>query len=199
MLTLEIERIRPTQLTHGAREVRAKTAQYAALSGHDLDMAIAQKPIPIVYGPDDTRFAIDHHHVAAALWHTNIRSVPIVLVRDMSSCSLASFWLSMENQRWTFPYDGQGRRRPFSELPEHVWELIDDEYRSLAAAVRDAGGYEKTEVPLEEFRWADFFRSALPVPQSDEQFAALVKKAVKLAKSNAALGLPGYIGDGCAK
>ncbi|HEY2023561.1 ParB/Srx family N-terminal domain-containing protein [Paraburkholderia sp.] len=196
MLTLEIERIRPTQLTHGAREVRSKAAQYAALSGHDLDMAIAEKPIPVVYGPNQTPFAIDHHHVAAALWHTNIRSVPVVLVRDLSSCSVAEFWLSMENQRWTSPYDAQGQRRPFSELPEHVWELIDDEYRSLAAAVRDAGGYEKTQVPLAEFRWADLFRSTLPRPQSDAQFAELVEQAVTLAKSDAALGLPGYIGDG---
>ncbi|SIT37474.1 Putative ParB-like nuclease (fragment) [Paraburkholderia ribeironis] len=83
MITLKIEQLRPTQMTHGAREVRAKTEHYTALSGHDLEMAIVEKPIPIVYGPDDTHFAIDHHHVAAALWHANIKSVPVVLVRAL--------------------------------------------------------------------------------------------------------------------
>lgn len=194
MDTRQIEKLRPTQLTHGAREVREKARQYGSLRGHDLEMAIAEKPIPVVCGPNGTTFAIDHHHVAAALWQIGIRSVPVVLVRDLSSYSWASFWLSMENQRWTFPYDAQGARRPFSELPQHVWELKDDEYRSLAAAVRDAGGYEKTTVPLEEFRWADFFRAALPRPDSDEKFAAMLDKALKLAKSDSALGLPGYLG-----
>lgn len=194
MTSLKIEQLRPTQFTHGAREVREKIKGYKALSGHDLEMAIAEKPIPVVYGPGDAPFAIDHHHVAAALWHLGIKSVPVVLVRDLSSYSQAAFWLSMENERWTFPYDAQGRRRPFSELPEHIWDLPDDEYRSLAAAVRDAGGYEKTTVPLEEFRWADFFRSNLPRPDSDKKFATLLDEALRLAKTKAALGLPGYLG-----
>jgi hypothetical protein len=77
---------------------------------------------------------------------------------------------------------------------EHVWQLADDAYRSLSASVRDAGGYEKTAVPLEEFRWADFFRCRLALPETDAEFEAFVKQAVKLAKSKAALGLPGYIG-----
>ncbi len=38
-------------------------------------------------------FTIDHHHVAAALWHAGIKSVPVVLARDLSSYSHASFWL----------------------------------------------------------------------------------------------------------
>lgn len=195
MITLEIQQLRPTQMTHGAREVREKTMQYEALSGHELEMAIAERPVPIVYGPGDAPFAVDHHHVAAALWHAGIKSVPVVVVRDLSSYSPAEFWLSMENERWTFPYDAEGRRRPFSDLPNHIWQLLDDEYRSLSAAVRDAGGYEKTGVPLEEFRWADFFRSSLPRPDSDEKFAAQLREAMTLARSKAALGLPGYLGS----
>ncbi|PRX33403.1 hypothetical protein B0G75_103631 [Paraburkholderia sp. BL18I3N2] len=44
------------------------------------------------------------------------------------------------------------------------------------------------------FRWSHFFRRNLPPPQSDAEFESLVRKAVKLAMSNAALGLPGYPG-----
>jgi hypothetical protein len=79
-------------------------------------------------------------------------------------------------------------------MPEQVWELANGEFRSLAASVRDAGGYEKTSVPLEGFRCADLLRCNLPRPNSDDEFESLVKKAIKLAKSEIALGLPGYLG-----
>ncbi|MCC8400593.1 ParB/Srx family N-terminal domain-containing protein [Paraburkholderia sp. MMS20-SJTN17] len=194
MNTLEIERLRPTQVTHGMREIRDKTAMYKALNGHRLEMAIADKPIPVVYGPRGAPYAIDHHHVATALWFAGIKSVPFVLVSDLSSLLAAEFWLTMENRRWTYPYDAQGQRVAFADMRQHVWELADDEYRSLAASVRDAGGYEKTGVPLEEFRWSDFFRHTLPRPKGDAEFEALVKQATKLATSRSALGLPGYLG-----
>lgn len=194
MQKLRIDQLRPTQLTHGMREVREKTEAYKALTGHELEMAIAEKPIPVVYGPRGVPFATDHHHIATALRRADIKSVPIVLVRDLSSLRQSEFWLTMENNRWTYPYDADGRRRPFSEMPEHIWELADDEFRSLAASVRDAGGFEKTSVPLEEFRWADLFRCSLPRPTCDDEFESLVKKALKLARSKTALGLPGYLG-----
>lgn len=120
--------------------------------------------------------------------------MPAVLVADFSSVPYPEFWLSMENRRWTYPYDAKGQRRSFADMPDHVWELADDEYRSLAASVRDAGGYEKTTVPLEEFRWADLFRTCLPYPRTDDEFASVERQALKLAKSKAAAGLPGYIG-----
>ncbi len=194
MKTLQIEQLRPTQFTHGMREVRDKTKTYRALRGHDLEMAIAEKPIPFVIGPHEAPFAIDHHHVATALWHAGIKSVPVLLVSDLSSMSQAEFWLMLENKHWTHPYDQEGKRVPFADLPLHIWDAADDEFRSLAAAVRDAGGYRKSNVPLAEFRWADLFRRSFPRPGDDAQFASLLKQAMRLAKSTAALGLPGYIG-----
>ncbi|MGN8109049.1 ParB-like protein [Paraburkholderia sp. 22098] len=193
MKSLDIDRLRPTQVTHGLREVEEKTRFYQSLSGHDLDMAIAEKPVPIVLGPQEEPYVIDHHHVAAALWQADIASVPVVLIRDLSTCSPAEFWLTLENNRWTFPYDQRGQRVSFADMPLHVWEMIDDEFRSLAASVRDAGGYQRTSVPLAEFRWADFFRHRLPLPADSSEYAALVQRAVELAKSQAALGLPGYV------
>ncbi|MFM0327556.1 ParB-like protein [Caballeronia glebae] len=194
MKTQKIDELRPTQLTHGLREVRQKAAAYAALSGHKLGMTIAEKPVPIVRGPAGTSYAIDHHHVAAALWRAKVKSVPVVLVKDLSGLSVAEFWLALENQRWTYPYNAKGERVSFTEMREHIWDLDDDEFRSLAAAVKDAGGYDESNVPLEEFRWADFFRRQLPLPTSDAEYELLVKNAVKLAKSKAAIGLPGYLG-----
>ncbi|MDR5784435.1 ParB/Srx family N-terminal domain-containing protein [Caballeronia sp. LZ065] len=194
MQTVKIKELRPTQLTHGLREVRAKTRAYKALSGHELDVAIAEKPVPVVYGPSAVPYAIDHHHVAAALFHADVSVVPVVLVKDLSSLSAAEFWLALENERWTFPYNAKGERVSFSEMRTEIWDLQDDEFRSLAAAVESAGGYKKAGVPLEEFRWADFFRHRLPLPTSDDEFDSLAKEAAKLALTKAALGLPGYLG-----
>jgi len=176
------------------REIREKTKAYRALSGHELEIAIAEKPVPVVLGPGEEMFVIDHHHVATALWRADVQRVPVILVSDLSSLSTTEFWLAMENNRWTYPYDAHGQRVAFGEMRQQVWELADDEFRSLSASVRDAGGYEKTTVPLEEFRWADFFRAHFSPPESDAEFDRLVKKAVKLAQSKAALGLPGYRG-----
>lgn len=194
MKTVQIKNLCPTQLTHGMREVQRKTRFYQSLDGHDLEMAIADKPVPVVLGLGGAPFAIDHHHVAAALWHAGIKTMPAVLVADLSSLSYEEFWLFMENRRWTYPYDVKGLRRSFADMPKHVWDLADDKYRSLAASVRDAGGYEKTTVPLEEFRWADLFRTYLPYPGSDEEYASVEKQALKLARSKTAAGLPGYLG-----
>jgi hypothetical protein len=51
MKTIRIDELRPTQMTHGLREIRNKTRSYKAPHGHELQMAIAEKPMPLVYGP----------------------------------------------------------------------------------------------------------------------------------------------------
>ena len=194
MKTVKIDELRPTQLTHGLREIHRKIQFYESLSGHDLEMAIAEKPVPVVLGPDGSPFAIDHHHVATALWHIGIKAMPAVLVADFSSLSFPEFWLSMENRRWTYPYDAKGQRKSFSDMPMHIWDLADDEYRSLAASVRDAGGYEKTPVPLRRIQMGGPVSGQLPYPGNDEEFALAQRQALKLAKSQVAAGLPGYVG-----
>ena len=92
------------------------------------------------------------------------------------------------------PYNAHGGRICFSNVPRNGYELENDEYPSVAGFVRDAGGYEKTTVPLEEFRWADFFRANIPLPESDEDFASAVHHGVSLAKGELAIGFPGFVG-----
>ena len=195
MNTLRIDRLHPTQMTHGERQIRQKVAGYRALNAHDLQMAIAEKPIAIVLGPQDEPYVIDHHHVTCALARIGVKEVPFVLVKDLSARSHAEFWLTLENHAWVYPYDADGRRIAFKDMPRYMWDAVDDEFRSLAAFVRDAGGYEKTDVPLADFRWADFFRAQFPRPNDDAQFDALIPRATGLARSDAAAGLPGFIED----
>lgn len=194
MKPIALERLRPTQATHGIREIEKKIEEYRSLSAHDLEMAIAEKPVPVVLGPDEEPYVTDHHHVVAALHTLRIPAVPVVLVEDLSSLPRHEFWLTMEDRRWTYPYDAQGRRISFSDMPRHVWELANDEYRSLAAFARDAGAFEKTTTPLAEFRWADLLRGLSPLPSDDDAFADALRQAIELARSDIALGLPGFLG-----
>src|ERR1700730_1501091 len=92
MKNVKIDALRPTQATHGLREVHHKSEAYRVLTAHDLKMEIASKPVPIVLGPGGFPFAIDHHHVANALKLIDVESVPVVLVADLSSCDDAAFW-----------------------------------------------------------------------------------------------------------
>ncbi|MFM0034623.1 ParB/Srx family N-terminal domain-containing protein [Paraburkholderia strydomiana] len=194
MKQIALERLRPSQMTHGMREVAKKSEQYRSLSEHDRQMAIAEKPVPIVLGPNAVPYLTDHHHIVAALHALRIAAVPVVLLEDLSSLTPEKFWLTMEDRRWTYPYDEQGCRRPFSDMPRHVWELPNDEYRSLAAFARDAGAFEKTDTPLAEFRWADLLRSLLPAPTNADEFDDALRKAIQLARSDLATGLPGFLG-----
>jgi hypothetical protein len=86
-------------------------------------------------------------------------------------------------------------RHIYSRLPARLAELIDDVYRSLAAYVRNAGGYEKTGKAFAEFIWADFFRRNVAVEIVTGDFEAAVRAAVPLARSRRAKGLPGFKGE----
>lgn len=194
MKQIALEQLRPTQMTHGAREIARKIEQYRSLSEHDLRMAIAEKPVPVVLGLDEQPYVTDHHHVVAALHALRVPAVPVVLLEDLSSLTAQSFWQTLEDRRWAYPYDRQGRRRAFADMPRYVWDSANDEFRSLAAFARDAGAFEKTSVPLEEFRWSDLLRALLPQPADDEAFADLLEKAIAIARSDVAIGLPGFLG-----
>ncbi|BBU33538.1 hypothetical protein BTHE68_72720 (plasmid) [Burkholderia sp. THE68] len=195
MRTLRIDQLHPTQMTHGERQIRQKAAAFRDLSAHDVAMAIAEKPIAIVLGPGGEPYVIDHHHVACALARIGVKEMPFMLVEDLSGLSIAQFWLTLENNAWVYPYDANARRIAFRDMPVHIWDAVNDEFRSLAAFVRDAGGYEKTEVPLADFRWANLFRAYFAQPVDDAQFDALIGRACDLARSDAGAGLPGFIGE----
>jgi hypothetical protein len=190
---LSIDELRPTQLTHGERQIQQKAQAYRALSAHDLDMAVAEKPIVIVLGPHEAPYVIDHHHVANALMRIGVKQVPYVLAADFSSLSEDAFWSTLEAKSWVYPYHADGRRAAFKDMPRHLRDAENDEFRSLAAFVRDAGGYAKTSVPLADFRWAELFRAHFPAPQNDAEFDALIQRAVHFARGDNGIGMPGYI------
>ena len=92
------------------------------------------------------------------------------------------------------PFDDQGRRRSYKEIPGSVSSLIDDPFRSLAGELRRAGGYAKDTTPFSEFLWADFLRRRIRRKTVERDFDLALESALQFAKSKEASFLPGWCG-----
>lgn len=191
-LTIHIDQLRPLQATVGMLEVNAKHKRLAAMDARKLQAFMRSAPIPTVIGKRDLHYVIDHHHLARALWDAGITEVYAAVVKDLSSLSTDRFWDTLIERSWVHPYDERGILRALSAIPDKVADLTDDPYRSLAAFVRDAGGYIKTPAPFAEFQWAAFYRTRIPMWTNEFQFNAAVEQGVHLAWSPDARTLPGF-------
>jgi hypothetical protein len=80
-------------------------------------------------------------------------------------------------------------------MPRKLIRLQNDPYRSLAGLVRLAGGYAKDLAPFSEFLWADFFRPQVSARLIADERVRATRMGVKLARSNDACYLPGWIGN----
>jgi hypothetical protein len=105
-----------------------------------------------------------------------------------------AFWTVMDNRNWMHPYDADGRRRHYDDIPKSVTGLIDDPFRSLSGELRRAGGFAKDTAPFSEFLWADFLRRRLKRKAVQRDFDHAIEQALALAKSAEANYLPGWCG-----
>jgi hypothetical protein len=92
------------------------------------------------------------------------------------------------------PFDHQGRRCGYDDLPKSIADLQDDPFRSLAGELRRVGGYAKDTTPFSEFLWADFLRRRIKRKRVEEDFVRALKRAKQLAKGEDANYLPGWSG-----
>ena len=187
-----IQNAHPTQLTVGMIEVEDKTKHLASLKPQEQRDFMQAHPIPTVKGPQGALFITDHHHLARAALEAGVETGFFVTEADFSSSGVDEFWKLMDKNLWVHPLDQNGIRHLYSMIPEHLNELVDDVYRSVAGYVRDAGGYDKTPTAFAEFVWADFFRRSIPAELVRADFHAAVRTAVPLAQSHLAKGMPGF-------
>ena len=92
------------------------------------------------------------------------------------------------------PFDDQGRRRDYADIPKAVTDLVDDPFRSLAGELRLAGGYAKDTTSFSEFLWADFLRRRMKRQNVEKDFDAALEEALQLAKGTDSNYLPGWCG-----
>jgi hypothetical protein len=189
--------LHPTQITVGMREVGAKRKRWRARSGKSGKKSaefLGKHMIPVVLGPEDRHYVIDHHHLARALHEEGVKNVLVTVVANLRKLDHDAFWFVLENRSWMHPFDDEGRRRGYKDIPKSIGELVDDPFRSLAGELRRAGGFAKDTTPFSEFLWADFLRRRIKRKAVDRDFDHAIEKALQLAKSEDANYLPGWCG-----
>lgn len=186
--------LRPTQITVGKREVEAKRKAWRTYPEKERSDFLGRHLIPVVCGPKEHFYIIDHHHLALALHREGVREVAITVLADLRRLPRAAFWIFLDNRGWLHPYDAEGKRRSYASVPRRITDLVDDPYRSLAGELRLRGGFAKDTTPFSEFLWADFLRRRIGQHLIARDFARALARARRLAKSDEASYLPGWCG-----
>jgi hypothetical protein len=194
LTAVAITDLRPTQITVGMREVAAKRREWRRKHGDKAGAFLAEHMIPVVLGPKERRYVIDHHHLARALHEEGVVSIATTLVANLSKLYRKAFWVFLDNRGWMHPFDDKGRRRDYDAIPQSIPELVDDPYRSLAGELRRAGGFAKDTTPFSEFLWADFLRRRIDRKEVETHFDRALAAELKLARGLDADYLPGWCG-----
>ena len=192
--TVAIADLRPTQITVGMREVEAKRKRWRETTAKKDERFLGKHIIPVILGPKDRHYVIDHHHLALALHQERVRELAVTVAFDLSKLDRDMFWNVMDNRNWVHPFDAQGRRRSYRDIPKTLTDMVDDPFRSLAGELRRAGGFAKDTTLYSEFLWADFLRRRVKRQIVDRNFDRALEQALQLAKSSAANYLPGWCG-----
>jgi len=189
-----ISELRPTQMTVGYREVAEKRRRWRAYDGEKKREFLGAHQIPTVLGPKKRHYVVDHHHLSRALQEEGVKDVLVTVIADLHHLEKDAFWTVCDHKSWVYPYDAEGVRRDFKDLPKTITDLADDPFRSLAGELRRAGGFAKDTTPFSEFLWADFLRRNIKEKRVEHDFSAALEKAMSLAKSKEAGYLPGWCG-----
>lgn len=188
---VDIDDLRPTQITIGYREVETRAARLKKLA---KDKLVRKHVIPVVKGPKGRFYVIDHHHLCRALLLAGSDQVSIVVVLDLQRLEKDEFWIYMDNRGLDHPFDADGKRQTYSDIPKNIKDMTDDPFRSLAGALRRKGGYAKDTTPFSEFLWAEFLRRRVDEAEVGKDFDKALQAAFELAKKKEADHLPGWCG-----
>jgi len=181
--------LRPTQMTVGDREVKEKRKRWHDESKKKEAEFLGKHMIPVVLGPEDRHYIIDHHHLARALHDEGVEDVLVAVVKN-----LRTLVVRPRQSRLDAFVRRRGPPAPLQGFAEDRAGLIDDPFRSLAGELRRAGGFAKDTPPFSEFLWADFLRRRVKRKTVEAHFEEALEQALKLAKNEEASYLPGWCG-----
>jgi hypothetical protein len=189
-----LSELRPTQITVGMREVAQKRKSWKEQKGEKGAEFLGKHMIPVILGPKERHYVIDHHHLGLALIEEKVAHVLVTVVANLKTLDKDAFWIFLDNRGWMHPFDDKGARRSYDDIPKALTDLIDDPFRSLAGELRRAGGFAKDTTPFSEFLWADFLRRRIKRKAVEDRFDNALEEALQLAKSAEADFLPGWCG-----
>src|SRR5262249_809481 len=107
-----VKDLRPTQITVGLHEVKAKRPEcrkrVTNIHGdgvkNDGDVRgsdfLGRHMIPVVLGPKQRPYVLDHHHLARALLDEGVEHVLVTVLKRLDTLSKASFWVYLDNHAW---------------------------------------------------------------------------------------------------
>ncbi len=190
--------LRPTQITVGMREVNLKRKRWREMKAKKDAKFLSTHMIPVILGPKGRHYVVDHHHLVRALHEEGVKEVMVTVVSNLSMLDADAFWVVLDNRNWIHPFNDEGRRCNYKEIPKSVSHLKDDPYRSLAGELRRTGGFAKDTTPFCEFLWADFLRRRIKRKLVENNFSSALETAKNLAKSKQAIYLPGWCGPASA-
>src|SRR3979409_368221 len=119
-----IKDLRPTQITVGMREVAGKRARWREEGTKKGAEFLGKHMIPVVLGPKDRHYVIDHHHLARALHDEGVKHVLVTVVANLGKLDVDAFWFVLDNHSWMHPFDDKGRRRGHADIPKSVSGLV---------------------------------------------------------------------------
>jgi len=189
-----IAELKPTQITVGLREVAEKRRAWRERGDGEAAKFLGRHMVPVVRGPKDRHYLLDHHHLCRALSDEGVDEVLVDVQADLRALSPDEFWTFLDHRAWCHPYDRDGDRVAYDEIPKSIAKLGDDPYRSLAGELRRAGGFAKEVTPFSEFIWANYLRRRVKAKLVTDDFGAALTKALRLAKSPDAAFMPGWCG-----
>ena len=194
LTTVAIKDLRPTQITVGMREVAEKRKRWRDTGTKKGEKFLGRHTMPVVLGPKSRHYIIDHHHLALALHGEGVKDVAVTIVANLCKLEIDAFWVVMDDHNWMHPFDADGQRRHYKDIPKSVTGMVDDPFRSLAGELRRAGGFAKDTMQFSEFLWADFLRRRLKRKTIERDFARAIEAALALSQSKDADYLPGWCG-----
>ena len=80
----KLSALHPTQMTVGRREVAIKRREWSALKRKERKQLLKQHWFPVVIGPRQRHYIVDHHHFGLALQEEGVKTVWLMELKDLS-------------------------------------------------------------------------------------------------------------------
>jgi hypothetical protein len=100
-----ITKLRPTQITVGMQEVKAKRKRWREEGDTKGAEFLGKHMIPVILGPKQRHYVIDHHHLALALHEEGVKDILVTVVANLSKLEKDTFWVVLDNRSWMHPFD----------------------------------------------------------------------------------------------
>ena len=213
---VKVEELHPTQFRVGRVEVEQKRDDFEKMSENDLNKYLDKHPCPVVIGPDGIPYITDQHHRVFAFYEAEQTrgsdaqkllskkgnpKVTMKVIANFSDLSQKDFEKAMIKNHFTYLND-LGKPRTFDEIPEHIYELKDDPFRSIAGFVQNKAYKFDPGIYFTQFTVADFLREKSGVANDEAQHIlenggqkekTLLKNVTTLLQSKEAKSQPWFL------